>query len=910
MHIHTSSPPDLDNDPPRDQSTQSPVRPESEGPVRLEPVLPFARLGKDDVDYAGGKGANLGELTAAGLPVPDGFVVGAPAYAAYCEQTGLRERLAELLDGVDVEDTAALQAASAAARELFDTTPLPEPLQREIRAAYGQIGSHPSASDGEAGADADGNTVTEAGGGTAGDTAPAVAVRSSATAEDTADTSFAGMNETFLNIRGADAVIDAVRRCWRSLFGARTIYYRGMNGFGQAAMDIAVVVQRQVNSTRAGVMFTVNPATGERGELVIEGSFGLGEAVVSGSVSPDRYIVEKATLAIRRREVHRKELVIEYAPDGGTQQRTLSEDDSLRPVLTDAEVVAVAGLGRRIEEHYGFPQDTEWAFDPEGALWMLQSRPITTLQELPAEASATLEPDAAGAGAGAGAGGTGAGAGTGGAGGGAEPAVLLRGLGGAPGGASGSARVLRSLADADRLGEGDVLVTHMTAPDWLPLMRRAAAIVTDSGGMTCHAAIVSRELGIPCVVGTGEATRVLRDGEAITVDATRGVVLEGLPDVGLAATSFLDGSPPAGGPGSGAGLPTTTGAGSPSVASAATAAVPGGAAGTSTGGPVTGTQILVNLSEPSQVQRVAGLAVDGVGLLRAELMVLEALAGDHPRVLLEEGRGEDFVARMAAGLTTFAAGFAPRPVTYRTIDFRTNEFSGLRGGERFEPQESNPMIGYRGALRYTREPDVFRLELAALRQVWDAGLQNLHVMLPFVRTARELRRCRELIAESGLLDRAGFELWVMAEVPSVLFNLADYAALGVAGISVGSNDLTQLLLGADRDNEVLAETFDERDPAVTAYLRELIPRARELGLRTSICGQAPSVHPEYAELLVRAGIDAISVNIDVIDRTRALVAAAEQRVLLDAARTAGQADGAGRRPNGSQPERVGRPRAG
>ena len=771
-------------------------------PVTDEPVRWFSGLTHDDVPYAGGKGANLGELTTAGLPVPAGFVVGAPAYAAYCARTGLRGRLAELLDDVNVEDTAALQAASVAARELFDETPIPQSLATEIRLAYEELaGEDPRA---------------------------AVAVRSSATAEDTAATSFAGMNETYLNVRGADAVIDAVRRCWRSLFGARTIYYRGMNGFAQADMDIAVVVQRQLNSTRAGVMFTVNPATGERGELVIEGSFGLGEAVVSGSVSPDRYVVEKVTLAIRRREVHHKDLVIEYAPDGGTAQRALSEDEALRPVLTDQEVVTVAELGRRIEEHYGSPQDTEWAFDPDGALWMLQSRPITTLHDdAPAGTTAaeTSEPQA----------------------------VLLRGLGGAPGSASGAARVLVSLADAANLNDGDVLVTHMTSPDWLPLLRRAGAIVTDSGGMTCHAAIVSRELGIPCVVGTGEATRRLRDGEIVTVDATRGVVLEGASVVEPVKTS---GEPAAGADGG------------------AVAATP----------PVTATQILVNLSEPSQVGRVRDLPVDGVGLLRAELMVLEALAGDHPRTLLEEGRGEDFVARMAEGLSTFATGFAPRPVTYRTIDFRTNEFSGLRGGERFEPHEANPMIGYRGALRYTREPDVFALELAAIRKVWDAGMHNLHVMLPFVRSTRELRRCRELIAESGLLDRPGFELWVMAEVPSVLFNLKEYARLGVTGISIGSNDLTQLLLGADRDNEVLAETFDERDPAVTAYLRALIPRARRLGLRTSICGQAPSVHPEYAELLVRAGIDAISVSVDVVDRTRMLVAAAEQRVLLDAAR--------------------------
>ncbi len=797
-----------------------------------EPTRPFASLRRADVAYAGGKGANLGELTHAGLPVPPGFVVGAPAYAAFLAQTGLRERLTELLDAVDVEDTAALQAASDAAREMFDQTPMPEPLAGEIRSRYAQL--------------ADAAAAHAAGNDGARDPNLPVAVRSSATAEDTAATSFAGMNETFLNIRGADAVIDAVRRCWRSLFGARTIYYRGVNGFGQADMDIAVVVQRQIESTRAGVMFTVNPATGQRDELVIEGSFGLGEAVVSGSVSPDRYIVEKATLAIRRREVHHKDLVIEYAPDGGTRQRALSEQEALSPVLADQEVVAVAELGRRIEEHYQFPQDTEWAFDPDGALWMLQSRPITTLH------------DDAAVGAGAGAAKPGAGEAA------EPPLVLLRGLGGAPGSASGAARVLKSLDDAATLNDGDVLVTHMTSPDWLPLMRRAAAIVTDSGGMTCHAAIVSRELGIPCVVGTGEATRKLRDGEIVTVDATRGLVYEGARPDGAAA---------------GASGPAQASPGGPVLGATVT-----GAAVTSPSAAVTATQILLNLSEPSQVERVKDLPVDGVGLLRAEMMVLEALGGDHPRTLLEEGRGEDFVARMADGLTTFAAGFAPRPVTYRTIDFRTNEFSGLRGGERFEPHESNPMIGYRGALRYTREPDVFALELAALRQVWDAGLQNLHVMLPFVRTTRELRACRQLIAQSGLLDRPGFELWVMAEVPSVLFNLADYAALGIAGISIGSNDLTQLLLGADRDNEVLAETFDERSPAVTSYLRQLIPSARRLGLRTSICGQAPSVHPEYAELLVGAGIDAISVSVDVVDRTRRLVAAAEQRLLLASAR--------------------------
>ncbi|HET9094190.1 MAG TPA: phosphoenolpyruvate synthase [Solirubrobacteraceae bacterium] len=767
-----------------------------------EPVRTFAQLRVADVSYAGGKGANLGELTVAGVPVPPGFVVGAPAYAAFCDENGLRERLTAALDGVDEEDTTALEAAAATAREALEASPMPEWLEATIRTAYAELCG-------------DGGEVP-------------VAVRSSATAEDTTAASFAGMNETFLNVHGGDAVIAAVRRCWRSLFGARTVYYRASRGFDQAGMDIAVVVQRQIASTRSGVMFTADPSTGDLGRLVIEGSFGLGEAVVSGQVSPDRYVVDKETLAVVAREVHHKELVIEPRADGGTVTRPTTELEAHRAVLSDSEVLAVATLGRTIEQHYRAPQDTEWAFDPEGRLWFLQSRPITTLGPQPGASDHAAETAPA-----------------------QPPAgnLLLRGLGGAPGSAGGAVRILTTLADAGKLAAGDVLVTHMTSPDWVPLMRRSAAIVTDSGGMTCHAAIVSRELGIPCVVGTGDATRKLRDGELVTVDATHGVVLEGLP-----------------------------------VPSARSAAGPGAAAPRAVGRLVTGTKLLVNLSEPSQVERAAALDVDGVGLLRAELMLIEALEGVHPKLLIEEHREAEVVDRLAAALTTFAGGFAPRPITYRTYDFRTNEFRGLRGGERFEPEESNPMIGFRGALRYTREPEIFQLELAALRRVWDAGHTNLHVMLPFVRTARELARCRALIRDAGLLDRAGFELWVMAEVPSVLFNLESYAAQGVAGISIGSNDLTQLLLGADRDSELLAATFDERDPAVVAYLRQLIPAAHRLGLRTSICGQAPSVHEEYAELLVEAGIDAISVNMDVVERTRNLVAAAEARLMLDAAR--------------------------
>jgi pyruvate,water dikinase len=764
------------------------------------PAKSFGELSTADVPYAGGKGANLGQLTRLGLPVPPGFVVGAPAYAAFRAETGLGERLKRTLSNLDIEDTAALQRAAADARRAVGESELPDWLADAISAAYDALSE--------------------------GDSAAPVAVRSSATAEDTASASFAGMNETFLNVRGRDALLDAVKRCWQSLFGARTIYYRGQRGFRQSDMDMAVAVQRQVPSTRAGVMFTIDPATGNRSQLVIEGSFGLGEAVVSGQVSPDRYVVDKRTMAILVRSVRPKELTIEIAPDGGTSKRELSGEDSQRAVLSDEEVRRLAQLGMEIEREYGSPQDTEWAFDPDGKAWMLQSRPITTIAEATSGEGAAAAGEAD------------------------QGTVLIRGLGAAPGRASGPARLLGSLDDAAKLREREILVTHMTSPDWVPLMRKAAAIVTDAGGMTCHAAIVSRELGIPCVVGTGEATKRLRDGEVVTVDATHGAIIEGAPATAVA----------------------------PAPATAVTPSQD------RHGAVVTGTRVLVNLSEPSQVDRAAALDVDGVGLVRAELMLVEALAGEHPRKLLAEDRGAEFVERMSDALSTFAAVFGPRPVTYRTTDFRTNEFRGLAGGEEFEPEEANPMIGFRGALRYTQEPDVFRLELEAISDVWDAGHTNLHVMLPFVRTARELERCRRLVGESGLLDRPGFELWVMAEVPSVLFNLERYARLGIVGISIGSNDLTQLLLGADRDSERMSETFDERDPAVIEYLRELIPRARGAGLQTSICGQAPSVHPGYAELLVRAGIDAISVSTDVVDRTRRLIAAAERRLLLEAAR--------------------------
>jgi pyruvate,water dikinase len=484
--------------------------------------------------------------------------------------------------------------------------------------------------------------------------------------------------------------------------------------------------------------------------------------------------------------------------------------------LSDDEVRAVAALARRDEEYYGVPQDAEWAIEG-GQLSLVQTRPITTIAE---RANATPKP---------------------------RP-VLLHGLGVGPGSATGRVRVLASPDDSGVLEPGEILVAAMTSPDWVPLMRRAAAVVTDAGGMTSHAAIVSRELGIPCIVGTRLATKVLHSGMLVTVNAREGTISRASAPIEAPNTEehrvIVAASP----------APT-----------------------------ITATRVYVNLGEPDLAESVAARDVDGVGLLRAEFMLLAALGKTHPRVLMRDGRSEELVTRMTDALTRFATAFAPRPVIYRATDFRSNEFRGLTGGDAFEPHEENPMIGYRGCYRYTREPDLFALELKAVKQVRDLH-PNLHLMIPFVRTGSEFRECKRLIDESGLTTDRSFQLWVMAEVPSVVTWLEEYVRLGATGVSIGSNDLTQLILGVDRDSELLAPLYDERDRAVTSAIRAIVSECKRLGITCSICGQAPSVHPEYAELLVRMGIDSISVNPDAIEATRRNVAAAECRVLLEAAR--------------------------
>ena len=775
-------------------------------PGATSPIHWFRDITRNDIARVGGKGANLGEMTRAGLPVPRGFVIDVDAYAQFRLDAGIGPTLEGELAALNVDDSAALQAASARLRAIVEGAATPPALAERIEAAYRELCG-------------------------AADQACLVAVRSSATAEDTAEFSFAGMFESFLNVSGAEELVKRVRSCWASTFHARVLYYRIRNGMA-AEMPVAVIVQRMIQSEKAGVLFTVDPATRNPDLMVVEAAWGLGEVVVLGQVTPDHYVLDKKSLEIRSRAVNRKEFMLARTDAGATTRIELASDPrATAAVLGDAELRALGELGRETEAHYGAAQDIEFA-EAGGTIYLTQTRPITTLG---AERGAQT-PNASAASASA--------------------SPLLQGLGASPGIAAGPVRVLSSPSRSAELHDGEVLVAPMTSPDWVPLMRRAVAVVTDSGGMTSHAAIVSRELGIPCVVGTREGTHRLTTGQVVTVDGTAGTIMSGAVKA-------------------------------PARAVAAAPAVVGRAA------PITATKLYVNLGEPDRAAEAAAMDVDGVGLLRAEFMLLSALEGAHPRQLMQEGHADDLVQRFVTHLRVFAHAFAPRPVVYRAMDFRTNEFRGLRGGDRIEPHEDNPMIGYRGCYRYVREPDLFALELRALAEV-RRELPNLQLMIPFVRTGWELRECMALIDASPLGRDRGLQRWIMAEVPSVVHWLPEYVRMGITGVSIGSNDLTQLVLGVDRDSEHVAPLFDERDPAVLAAIHAIIAQCRRLGVTSSLCGQAPSVHPEYAEQLVRWGIDSISVNPDVVDLTRRSIAAAEHRVLLAYARDGAAEAGDGR----------------
>ncbi len=769
----------------------------------------FDEIRKTDIALVGGKGANLGELTAASVPVPPGFCVVADAYSRFVGESGLDRKIAEALQSLDFEDTAELQARTAEIRRWILETPVPQAIEGQIRRAYEALADQLGVRD------------------------PRVAVRSSATAEDLPDASFAGQQDTYLHVIGGDDVIRCVRECWASLWNARATYYRQKQHYDHFAVSLCAVVQKMVDSEISGVMFTANPVTGERGQIMINASWGLGEAVVSGSVTPDEYVLSKDSLTELDSVIaEKKVMIVERSSGSGTVAVPVAEylgpEWVSKRCMGAAEVRRLAEAGKTIEKLYGAPMDIEWGQDRDTKdLYILQARPVTTLKDdAPLEGGETLE--------------------------GSSLTVLIRGLAASPGIARGKAIYIKSLDEIAKVQPGHILVTAMTNPDMVPAMKKAAAVVTDEGGRTCHAAIVSRELGIPCIVGSKNATQVLTDGLEITVDATRGVVYRG--NVSLSSDEDKH-------------SPVAPGAASPAQVYESA--------------PVTGTKIYMNLGDASIIGKYNHLPFDGIGLMRTEFIFSHV--GIHPMYLLQTGRGQVLIEEMSQAITTVAQAIYPRPLVVRLSDFRTNEFRGLEGGE-VEPEENNPMIGWRGVSRYISPAyeEGFRLECKAIKKVRDDfGLINVWVMLPFVRTTWEVRRVKEIMASEGLIQNKSFKIWIMAEVPAVVFQAEEFATL-VDGFSIGSNDLTQLVMGVDRDSAILNNMgyFDERDPAVQSAISSLIQAAHRRGITCSICGQGPSLYPDFAEFLVRQGIDSISVNPDTVAYTRRLVAAVEQRIIL------------------------------
>ncbi|MGB8220669.1 MAG: phosphoenolpyruvate synthase [Methanoregula sp.] len=748
-------------------------------------ILWLEEIRKEDISSVGGKGASLGEMASIGLPVPPAFVVTAQAFRRFLVETGLDQKIFKVSDNLDVEDNAALEKAADTIKALVIKSKMPSAIKDDIKASYKKMSQKDLI----------------------------VAVRSSATAEDLPDASFAGQQDTYLNIKGEAALLTSVQNCWASLYGARAIYYRAKQGFEDSTVNIAVVVQQLVHSEKAGVMFTSHPISGEP-ITIIEGSWGLGEAVVSGSVSPDHYVFDQRTESIAETTIANKK--VEIVPDGSHGTKLVAVDAARQDaqVLADAEVAKLAMYGKIAENHYGVPQDVEWGI-VAGTIYILQSRPITTIGKKEATGMSGQNKDAK---------------------------ILLKGQGAAPGTATGKVVIIRDAKDTGAVKEGDILVTRMTNPDMVPAMRKVAAIVTDEGGMTCHAAIVSRELGTPAVVGTKTGTQQLKNGQLVTVDGELGLVYEGA--VGGAAKA---------------------GSAAPVVVGSAPV--------------ITATSVKVNVSIPEAAARAAATGADGVGLLRIEHLILGL--NKTPGWYISNHKEEEFVKELYDGIKIVLDAFPGKTVWVRTLDAPTDEFRNMAGGEN-EPLEHNPMLGWRGIRRDLQSPDQFRLQVEAFKRLWKAGYEHLGVMFPMVSHPDQFIKAKEMMRDWGV-DVENVELGIMIEIPASAIMIEDFLQAGIKFASFGTNDLIQYTIAIDRNNENVADMYNPQHPAVLTLIHNSIQKCREYGVECSICGQAGS-DPKMAVWLVEHGISSISANIDAIAKIREAVARTEKRIILEAAR--------------------------
>lgn len=742
------------------------------------PVLWLSDVDKNDIPVVGGKAANLGELLRVEIPVPDGFVVDARTFRDFINRANLKDKIYALLKELDVENTEELNRVSEEIRKMIRETKMPEEIEKEIRKAYKKLGN--------------GKEVY-------------VAVRSSATAEDLPDASFAGQQDTYLNVKGEEEVVSKVKECWGSLFTPRAIYYRVQKGFKHEDVSIAILVQKMVNSEKSGVMFTSHPITGEK-KCIIEAVFGLGEAIVSGLVTPDTYVYDRVGRKLLEVNIAQKKFMI--VRRNGNERVELGEKGKER-VLSDDEILRLVDLGELIEEHYGKPQDIEWAIE-DGEIYIVQSRPITTIRETKEE---KIELEEAGK-------------------------ILLKGLGASPGIAIGEVKIVGSEKDISKVKEGDVLVAVMTTPDMVPAMKKASAIVTDEGGMTCHAAIVSRELGVPAVVGTKNATKVLKDGMLVTVDGEKGIVYLGKLEVAKKEELKV--------------IPVSTPI-------------------------ITATEVKVNISLPDAAEKVAKETnADGVGLFRIEHMILSL--EKHPMKFIKDGEIERYVELIYNEMKKVLKAFYPKPVWIRTIDAPTDEFRAMKGGED-EPLEANPMLGFRGIRRDLAEEMHLRAEMRAIKRLIDEGYTNVGIMLPLIVSPEEIRKAKRIAIEEGIpLDKV--EFGIMVETPAAALIIEDLIKEGIDFISLGTNDLTQYTLAVDRNNENVAYLYDETHPAVMKLIERTIKICKEHGVKTSICGQAGS-YPAVVEKLVEMGIDSVSANPDIVQKIREVVARAERRIILE-----------------------------